>query len=67
VAFTLYFQLIRVIGAAKAAYSSVIIPVIAMLFSTIFEHYRWSVVAVAGALLALAGLVIALRAPRPTR
>ncbi|MGJ3647984.1 DMT family transporter [Sphingomonas sp. GlSt437] len=67
VAFTLYFQLIRVIGAAKAAYSSVVIPVIAMLFSTLFEHYRWSAVAVAGALLALAGLVIALRAPRPTR
>ncbi|MFA5969984.1 MAG: EamA family transporter [Sphingomonas sp.] len=65
IAFTLYFQLIRVIGTAKAAYSSVLIPVIAMLFSTLFEAYRWSGLAVSGALLALAGLVIALRARRP--
>ncbi|MBX9795775.1 EamA family transporter [Sphingomonas sp.] len=67
VAFTLYFGILRVIGPAKAAYSSVIIPVIAMLLSTLFEGYRWSALAVAGALLALAGLVIALTARRPNR
>ncbi|MBX9814104.1 MAG: multidrug transporter [Proteobacteria bacterium SG_bin5] len=67
VAFTLYFTILRVIGPAKAAYSSVIVPVIAMLLSTLFEGYRWSGFAVSGALLALAGLVIALRARRPNR
>jgi len=67
IAFTLYFGVIRVIGPAKAAYSSVIIPVIAMLLSTLFEGYRWSALAVAGALLAGTGLVIALRARRPNR
>jgi drug/metabolite transporter (DMT)-like permease len=67
VAFTLYFGVIRVIGPAKAAYSSVLIPVLAMLISTIFEGYRWSLLAVAGALLAGAGLVVALRARRPNR
>jgi drug/metabolite transporter (DMT)-like permease len=66
-AFTIYFQLIRVIGPAKAAYTSVLIPVIAMLLSTIFEGYRWSLLAAAGALLVMAGLVIALRARRPNR
>lgn len=66
-AFTLYFGLIRVIGPAKAAYSSVIIPVIAMLFSTVFEGYRWSLLAVLGGLLAMAGLVLALRARRPAK
>ncbi|WP_448502504.1 DMT family transporter [Sphingomonas sp.] len=67
VAFTLYFGVLRVIGPAKAAYSSVIIPVIAMGLSTVFEGYRWSLLAGGGAVLALGGLVIALRARRPNR
>jgi drug/metabolite transporter (DMT)-like permease len=66
-AFTLYFGVLRIIGPAKAAYSSVIIPVIAMLFSTVFEGYRWSLLAGAGAVLTGIGLVIALRARRPAR
>lgn len=67
VAFPLYFQVLRVIGPAKAAYSSVITPVIAMLLSTLFEGYRWSLLAASGGLLAAAGVVIALRARRPNR
>ncbi len=66
-AFTLYFRIIRAIGPAKAAYSSVIVPVIAMLLSTAFEGYRWSLLAGAGAALAGVGLVIALMARRPAR
>ncbi|HTG37874.1 DMT family transporter [Sphingomonas sp.] len=66
-AFTLYFGVIRVIGPAKAAYSGVLVPVIAMALSTVFEGYRWSALAAIGALLAMAGLVIALRARRPNR
>jgi drug/metabolite transporter (DMT)-like permease len=64
VAFTLYFGVIRAIGPARAAYSSVIIPVIAMCFSTVFEGYRWSALAGFGAVLTLAGLVVALRSRR---
>jgi drug/metabolite transporter (DMT)-like permease len=66
-AFPLYYRILRVIGPAKAAYSSVIVPVIAMALSTLFEGYRWSTLAVAGALLAASGLAIALTARRPTR
>ena len=62
VTFPLYFQLIQRVGPGRAAYSSVLIPVIAMLISTIFEDYRWSTLSVAGAALAVAGMVIALRA-----
>ncbi|MFA5965041.1 MAG: EamA family transporter [Sphingomonas sp.] len=65
--FPLYFGVVRTIGPAKAAYSGVIVPVIAMLLSTLFEGYRWTGLAVAGAALAGAGLVIALRARRPNR
>jgi drug/metabolite transporter (DMT)-like permease len=66
-AFTLYFGVLRLIGPAKAAYSSVLVPVIAMLLSTIFEGYRWSLLAGMGAALAMVGLIIALRARRPAQ
>jgi drug/metabolite transporter (DMT)-like permease len=64
-AFWLYYEIIRKIGPARAAYSSVLIPVVAMAFSTVFEDYRWSALALAGGALTLAGLVIALRSGRP--
>jgi drug/metabolite transporter (DMT)-like permease len=60
-AFPLYFAVMREVGPGKAAYSSVLVPILAMVFSTLFEGYRWSALAVAGGLVALAGLVIALR------
>jgi len=64
-AFWLYYRIIRTIGPARAAYSSVLIPIVAMALSTIFEGYRWSPLAVAGGLLAIAGLIVALGTPRP--
>lgn len=67
VAFSLYFRVIREIGPAKAAYSSVLIPVIAMGFSTLFEGYRWTPLSVAGSVVALAGMVVALSARKPSR
>ena len=67
IAFPLYYRVLRMIGPAKAAYSSVIVPVIAMLLSTLFEGYGWSPLAAAGGALAGIGLVIALRARRPNR
>ena len=63
-AFWLYYEIIRKVGPAKAAYSSVLIPVVAMAFSTVFEGYRWSALAIAGGALTIAGLVIALRSGR---
>jgi len=62
VAFTLYFNLIRRIGAARGGYVNVMIPVIAMGFSTLFESYHWSIEAALGGLLVIAGLVVAMRA-----
>lgn len=63
--FPLYFALVREIGAGKAAYSSVLVPVVAMILSTLFEGYTWTALPVAGALLAMAGLIVALRARKP--
>jgi drug/metabolite transporter (DMT)-like permease len=67
IAFTLYFNLIRAIGPARAAYTSVLIPVLAMTFSTLFENYVWAWESAIGGLLVLGGLVIALRARNPAR
>jgi drug/metabolite transporter (DMT)-like permease len=64
VTFPLYFELIRVMGAGRAAYNSVIVPVVAMGLSTVFEGYRWTGLAIGGAVLAMVGLVIALSGRR---
>jgi len=62
--FSLYIPVVRKIGPGKAAYSSVIVPIIAMALSTAFEGYRWAPVAVAGAVLALGGMLLALAGRR---
>jgi drug/metabolite transporter (DMT)-like permease len=62
--FSFYYPMVRRIGPAKAAYSSVLVPIIAMAFSTAIEGYHWTPVAVAGAILALGGMVGALSRPR---
>lgn len=67
ITFPLYFSLLREIGAGKAAYSSVLVPVVAMILSTLFENYKWTTLPAAGALLAMAGLLVALRARKPKK
>lgn len=66
VTFPLYFNVIRAVGPGQAAWSSVLIPIIAMGFSTAFEGYRWATLSIAGGVVALIGLVIAV-AKRPER
>ncbi|QZH76260.1 MAG: DMT family transporter [Erythrobacter sp.] len=62
VTFPLYYQLVRDLGAGRAAYNGVLVVVIAMLISTLFEDYRWTPLAVAGGMLATVGMIVALRA-----
>ncbi|WP_447751665.1 DMT family transporter [Sphingopyxis fribergensis] len=66
VTFPLYFNVIRAVGPGQAAWSSVLIPIIAMGFSTAFEDYHWATLSIAGGVVALVGLVIAV-AKRPAR
>jgi len=58
--FPLYSQLIRDWGPGPAAYNGVAVPVVAMILSTLFEGYQWSLLAGGGAVLAMAGLLVAL-------
>lgn len=62
-AFGCYLALIRRIGAARASYSSVLFPVVALLLSTLFEGYRWTPVAAVGMMLTLAGNWLVLHRP----
>lgn len=65
VAFALYFDLVRQMGPAEAAWTGVVIPIIAMAISTVVEDFHWTGMAVAGCVLALVGLVVALKQPAP--
>ncbi|HEX6071618.1 MAG TPA: DMT family transporter, partial [Sphingomicrobium sp.] len=62
--FSLYYPVVRKIGPANAAYSSVLVPIIALGFSTWLEDYRWTTLTVAGAVLALGGMLGALSRSR---
>jgi len=62
--FPLYFAVVRAVGPGKAAYSSLLIPIIAMAISTWIEGYRWSPLAIVGGVLALAGMAVALLSRR---
>ncbi len=63
--FPLYSQLIRDWGPGPAAYNGVAVPVVAMILSTLFEGYQWSLLAGGGAVLAMAGLLVALSGRKP--
>ena len=60
VCFSLYYPVVRRIGPGKAAYSSAMVPIVAMALSTLFEGFRWTTLSLSGAAVAIAGLVLAL-------
>jgi len=66
IAFGCYLALIRHIGPARAAYSSVLFPVVALAISTLVEGYRWTALAAVGIMLTLLGnwLILSSRATR---
>jgi len=59
-AFGFYLALLKKIGPPRAAYTSVMFPVIALGISTVFEDYRWSLPAFIGLAVLLAGNALAL-------
>jgi drug/metabolite transporter (DMT)-like permease len=60
-AFGAYLTLMRRIGADRASYTAVAIPVVALLLSSVFEHLRWQFATFAGVALCVAGNVLMLR------
>jgi drug/metabolite transporter (DMT)-like permease len=66
-AFFAYLTLLGRIGAARAGYTTVMFPVLALGISTLFENFHWSSLSVLGLVLVLIGNVIALRRVKSAR
>lgn len=66
-AFGCYMLLIGRIGAEYAAYVMLLVPVLALLLSTLFEDYTWTVNAVSGIVLVLFGNIVILTRPEAAR
>ena len=60
IAMTSYMALIRRIGADRTAYVDIVFPVIALLISTLFEGYQWTLAGMAGVPVILLGNLIAI-------
>ena len=59
--FTLYLTLIKKIGSNDAAYVAIIMPLIALLVSTIFEGLIWNINLVIGAIMIIFGNILILK------
>lgn len=66
-AFACYLTLLRRLGVARAAYVTVVLPVVALTVSTFLEGYRWTLPAALGLAAVLAGNILVLRPARPAR
>ena len=58
IAFAAYFTLIGRIGAGKAAYSTLLATIVALILSTFFEGYQWRINGFVGLILILSGNVV---------
>jgi len=61
IAFSSYLTLLGNIGADKSAYVTLVIPVIALILSTVFEDYVWNLSSLIGVLFILTGNFIILK------
>lgn len=63
IAFGAYFTLVGRIGPSKAAYSTLLFPLVALTLSTLYEGYIWQVNAIAGLVLILLGNLVMFARP----
>ncbi|MBM7353245.1 DMT family transporter [Lelliottia amnigena] len=63
IAFGAYFTLVGRIGAGKAAYSTLLFPLVALSISTIYEGYVWHMNGIAGIVLILTGNMVMFTKP----
>jgi drug/metabolite transporter (DMT)-like permease len=58
--FTFYLTLLGRIGADRAAYATVLFPIVALTLSTVFEGYEWTVLSLIGVVVVLVGNLLVL-------
>jgi len=61
IGFTAYLTLVGRLGPERAAYCTVLFPVVALNVSALFEGYHWTIPALAGLLLVMLGNLVAFR------
>lgn len=61
IAFLCYFQLIRNVGPELAGYTTVVVPILSLLISWVFEGYQFSLYDMCGLVLVITGNVLVLR------
>ncbi|WP_416830410.1 MAG: DMT family transporter [Erythrobacter sp.] len=61
VTFPLHYNLVREIGAGRTAYNSILTISVAMVISTLFEGYQWTLLTAIGMALGVIGMIFALR------
>jgi len=59
-AFGAYMKLLKQMGADKAAYVVLVYPMVALVISTFFEGYQWTLLSVVGVIVVLVGNAIAM-------
>lgn len=64
IAFTAYLTLVGRLGPEKAAYATVLFPIVALNISAVVEAYVWTTLGVLGLLLVVAGNLLVFRPPR---
>jgi drug/metabolite transporter (DMT)-like permease len=65
-AFGGYYRLVERVGAARAGYVGVMVPVVALVVSTVLEGFTWTLVSAIGVAVAVIGNVLTL-ATTPSR
>jgi drug/metabolite transporter (DMT)-like permease len=66
IGFLAYLSLVGRIGPERAAYCTLLFPVVALLISTVFEGYQWTLAGLAGVALVAGGNLLAFL-PNPRR
>ena len=61
IAFASYLTLLNRIGAARSGYIGVMVPIVALVISALFEGFQWHVLTLLGIAISVAGNVLVLR------
>jgi len=61
VAFAAYLTLLHRVGAARAGYIGVMVPIVALVISALFEKFQWHALTWLGIAVSVAGNVLVLR------
>ncbi|CAH0530016.1 DMT family transporter [Vibrio hippocampi] len=67
IGFNTYLALVGRIGAAKAAYCTVLFPLVALSLSTLFEGYQWTGFSMLGVILVITGNLRVFGIPEPLK